>query len=238
MWPYDMIHRGIFTYDVLHTPPAPMNHVKYLRAGPAEMPFRTWYTANTNHFCLTDFRWKSRIQLCWVINPVQHNLVRRIRFWTTKSPEQDFQKKATKYKSLLRKLTYKDKKSYEFSPPCIVQSRDFVLRDMTQPYVTWLLTLRTLKVATISYVSCFQCLEGRGRASTSQSRHIRKSRVIIPTNVSSHTPKSCPKKSCHMTRHFAFVMRFFQMWHISRVCDEILSNATYIFEGGIKIRAK
>jgi len=39
-----------------HTsPPAPMNHVKYLRAGPAEMPFQKWYTANTNHFRLTDF---------------------------------------------------------------------------------------------------------------------------------------------------------------------------------------
>jgi len=34
--------------------PALMNHVKYLRAGPAEMPFRNWYTANTNHFHLTD----------------------------------------------------------------------------------------------------------------------------------------------------------------------------------------
>jgi len=32
-----------------------MNHVKYLRAGPAEMPFQNWYTANTNHFRLTDF---------------------------------------------------------------------------------------------------------------------------------------------------------------------------------------
>ena len=31
-------------------PPARMNHVKYLRAGPAEMPFQNWYTANTNHF--------------------------------------------------------------------------------------------------------------------------------------------------------------------------------------------
>ena len=40
-------------------PPAPMNHVKYLRAGPAEMPFRNWYTANINHFHLTDsVRWK------------------------------------------------------------------------------------------------------------------------------------------------------------------------------------
>jgi len=32
-----------------------MNHVKSLRAAPAEMPFQIWYTANTNHFRLTDF---------------------------------------------------------------------------------------------------------------------------------------------------------------------------------------
>ena len=45
-------------------PPAPMNHVKYLKAGPAEMPFQNWYTANTNHFHLTDsVRWKSKTQL-------------------------------------------------------------------------------------------------------------------------------------------------------------------------------
>jgi len=45
-------------------PPAPMNHVKYLRAGPAEMPFQNWYTANTNHFRLTDsVRLKSKTQL-------------------------------------------------------------------------------------------------------------------------------------------------------------------------------
>ena len=40
-------------------PPAPMNHVKYLSAGPAEMSFRNWYTANTTHFHLTDsVSWK------------------------------------------------------------------------------------------------------------------------------------------------------------------------------------
>jgi len=45
-------------------PPAPMNHVKYLRASPAEMPFQNWYTASTNHFHLTDsVRWKSTRQL-------------------------------------------------------------------------------------------------------------------------------------------------------------------------------
>ena len=36
-------------------PPAPKNHVKYLRASPTEMPFQNWYTANTNNFRLTDF---------------------------------------------------------------------------------------------------------------------------------------------------------------------------------------
>ena len=48
-----------------------MNHVKYLRAGPAEMPFQNWYTANTNHFRLTDsVRINSKRQLGWVINIV------------------------------------------------------------------------------------------------------------------------------------------------------------------------
>jgi len=66
-------------------PPAPMNHVKYLRVGPAEMSFLNWYTANTNYFHLTDsVRWKSKTQLGRVINPVPHNLVRRIRFWSIK----------------------------------------------------------------------------------------------------------------------------------------------------------
>ena len=73
------------TCEMPWDPPAPMNHAKYLRAGPAEMPFQNWYTANTNHFHLTDsVRWKSKTQLGWVINPVPHNLVRRIRFWRIK----------------------------------------------------------------------------------------------------------------------------------------------------------
>jgi len=76
----------IHTYEwCMTSPPAPMNHVKYLRAGRAEMPFQNWYTAITNHFRLTDsVRWKSKTQLGWVINPVSHNLVRRIRFWRIK----------------------------------------------------------------------------------------------------------------------------------------------------------
>jgi len=70
---------------VLVCPPAPMNHVKYLRASPAEMPFRNWYTANTNHFHLTDsVRCKWKTQPDWVIKLVTHDLVRRIRFWRIK----------------------------------------------------------------------------------------------------------------------------------------------------------
>jgi len=32
-----------------------MNDAKYLRAGPAEMPFQNWYIANTNYFRLSEF---------------------------------------------------------------------------------------------------------------------------------------------------------------------------------------
>ena len=39
----------------LYPLPAPMNHVNFLRADSAEMPFQNWYTANTNHFLVTDF---------------------------------------------------------------------------------------------------------------------------------------------------------------------------------------
>ena len=45
----------LYIYMYTYRPTAPMNHVNHLRAGPAEMPFQTWYTANTNHFRLTDF---------------------------------------------------------------------------------------------------------------------------------------------------------------------------------------
>jgi len=90
---------------VKRNPPAPMNHVKYLRASPAEMPFPNWYTANTNHFHLTDsVRWKSTMQLYWVINPVPHNLVRRIRFCRIKSPEQDFKYCTERYKIIFWNL--------------------------------------------------------------------------------------------------------------------------------------
>jgi len=66
-------------------PPAPMNHVKYLRAGPPDMPLRNWYNCSTKHFHLTSVvRWKWKNQLDWVIKPVPHDLVRRIRFWRIK----------------------------------------------------------------------------------------------------------------------------------------------------------
>jgi len=89
--PYWWIASHVRHMDESRHTAAPMNHVKYLRASPAEMPFQNWYTANTNHFHLTDsVRWTSTRQLYWVINPVPHNLVRRIRFWRIKSLEQDF----------------------------------------------------------------------------------------------------------------------------------------------------
>ena len=68
-----------------------MNHVNYLRAGPAEMPFRKWYTINTNHFRQIDFC-QAEIKNTTGLsnNSAPHNHVRRIRFWRIKCFEQDF----------------------------------------------------------------------------------------------------------------------------------------------------
>ena len=41
--------------DLPNTPPAPMNHVKNLRAGPSKMTPRCWYICGTNHFDQADF---------------------------------------------------------------------------------------------------------------------------------------------------------------------------------------
>jgi len=66
-------------------PPAPTNRVKIFKGWPPEMPLRNWYNCGTNHFHLTSVvrcKWKN--QLYWVIKPVPHDLVRRIRFWRIK----------------------------------------------------------------------------------------------------------------------------------------------------------
>ena len=43
-----------------------------------------------------------------------------------------FHKRATKYRSLLRKMTYKDKGSYESSPPC-TNARETCINDINSP---------------------------------------------------------------------------------------------------------
>ena len=51
----------IETENVCHAcnPPAPMNHVKIFKVRPRQEAIFYWYTANTNHFHLTDsVRWK------------------------------------------------------------------------------------------------------------------------------------------------------------------------------------
>jgi len=59
---------------------------------PPRCPFRAGTTVvqiiSTRQICAW---WKWRSQLCWVINAVPHDLVRRIRFLRIKSSEQDFE---------------------------------------------------------------------------------------------------------------------------------------------------
>jgi len=68
-----------------------MNNVKIFEGRPRREAFCYWYTANTNLLSLTILvTRRSESQLGWVIKPVPHNLVWRIRFWRIKSFEQDF----------------------------------------------------------------------------------------------------------------------------------------------------
>ena len=73
-------------------PPAPLwIMLRYLRAGPSEMPLRSWYNCGPKKFHLTMMvGWKWETQLDWVTKPVPHDLVRRIWFLRIKSPEHDF----------------------------------------------------------------------------------------------------------------------------------------------------
>ena len=73
-------------HRVKHIRPPLWIKSKCLRAGPPEMPLWNWYNCGTNHFNLTSVvRWKWKNQLDWVIKPVPHDLVRRMRFWRIKN---------------------------------------------------------------------------------------------------------------------------------------------------------
>ena len=65
--------------------------LKIFQGRPRREDFCYWYTANTNLFWLTILvTRKSETQLGWIIKPVQHNLVWRIRSWRIKLLEKDF----------------------------------------------------------------------------------------------------------------------------------------------------
>jgi len=61
-----------------------------LRASLPNVPLGCWYHSGTKHFHPTILvGWKRKSQLRWVIKPVPHNIVQRIRFWKIKSSEHD-----------------------------------------------------------------------------------------------------------------------------------------------------
>jgi len=51
-----------------------------------------------------------------------------------------FQQRATKYRSSLQRMTYKDKGSYEFSPPCMLSMHMFT-EYVHHWHIYWMLTL-------------------------------------------------------------------------------------------------
>ena len=88
---YTATAENLHSKGLRRCPPDPMNHVKIFKGRPCREAFCYWYTAITNLFRLTILVLrKSESQLGWVIKPVLHNLVSRIRFWRIKCFEQDF----------------------------------------------------------------------------------------------------------------------------------------------------
>jgi len=85
--------RILSVHDVV--PPAPMNRVKYLSAGPSKMPLRCWYNCGTNHFHQADFclaemnkptMLSNKSSTAW--SCAENQIF--VRFLRIKSSEQDF----------------------------------------------------------------------------------------------------------------------------------------------------
>ena len=69
-----------------------------------------------------------------------------------------FHKRATRYRSLLRKMTYQDKGSYESSPPCILNPNPWILI-----YVSWfwiLIRVSYMYMAAYIYGMCTSDMSG------------------------------------------------------------------------------
>jgi len=110
-------------YQRVISPPAPMNHVKLFIGRARRFALlelvQVWYKIfppdqnGTKYFHLTILvRWKSTTEQCWGIKPVPHNLVQRIKFWSLKSREQDFEYLFWRISSLLLWNTHANKGTY------------------------------------------------------------------------------------------------------------------------------
>ena len=69
-----------------------------------------------------------------------------------------FHKRATKYRSLLRKMTYKDKGSYESSPPCIDVKTLCPMSQDALSHSPWITRLTHMCVVTHSHVCHDSCI--------------------------------------------------------------------------------
>ena len=87
---YMSIYIYLYLCIYIHIRPTLWIMLKYLMGQPRPLAFESWYLTGTNHFRLTILvRRNCMTQPWWVINPVPHNLVRRIRSWSIWSSAQD-----------------------------------------------------------------------------------------------------------------------------------------------------
>ena len=51
IYTYSYMH--IYSYIYIYYPSDPVNHAKFLRSSPTDMPLGSWYLSGTKHFRLT-----------------------------------------------------------------------------------------------------------------------------------------------------------------------------------------
>jgi len=116
-----------------------------------------------------------------------------------------FRKRATKYRALLRKMTYKDKGSYESSPPCMCYESGHTIEWVTLHVWMSHVTLMNESCHTYEWVMSHVCLSHVTCMTNDQVNTLQRINACTISQVTHEWVKShiwmgyfkCMKESCH-----------------------------------------
>jgi len=112
-----------------------------------------------------------------------------------------FHKRATKHRSLLRKMTYKDKGSYESSPPCsrLVRLQWFCQRSTSAGHVDFQLLMSSDMLKSVTHVEV-----GRHHCISTPDRNVYVCMTRTLVHVTTHTHQHI---HAHVHTHTAYRKR-------------------------------